>query len=238
MKNKNFTLIELLVVISIIAILASMLLPALGKSQQKAKDVLCKNNLRQIGYALQLYRGDNDERIPGAQAIGSWDYAKNKPLNANCRRGLGEDDGAGGGPEIYGVAAALKPYLGTKSKVWICASASPVKQAYKNTYAWYSTYFEYLSKSKGQSYSKSLKKSTQYKLNKMPILFDNISYHPAPTGQLIKSSTLKKSTHAVEKIGPHRQGDPYAWKNKTWSGVYGVSVTGYVFTWNGQLLGE
>src|SRR4051812_47558329 len=87
-RRRGFTLVELLVVIGIIAILMSMLMPALSRAKQKANRIACVNNIRQINMAATMYAGDHDSEYPRrAQMTNSWIftlksyYGNNSPTN-------------------------------------------------------------------------------------------------------------------------------------------------------------
>ncbi|MEO7716227.1 MAG: DUF1559 domain-containing protein [Capsulimonas sp.] len=74
--RKGFTLIELLVVIAIIAILAAILFPVFAKAREKARQISCLSNEKQLGLSFLQYVQDNDERLPAA-----WDANRSPRIN-------------------------------------------------------------------------------------------------------------------------------------------------------------
>lgn len=71
-KHRAFTLVELLVVIGIIALLISMLLPALNRARESATAIACASNMKQAGYALKMYQNDNKGVLPALLDASAW----------------------------------------------------------------------------------------------------------------------------------------------------------------------
>jgi len=146
-----FTLIELLVVIAIIGILASLLLPVLGRVKESGKATACLSNLKQIGISIQLYVQDNENRMP---------YIFDVPVesgNSYSNRNMGVD-------------IVLSNYLGNR---FILKCPSDNKDIFAKTgssYGWNSLL-------NGQNADSLNMLGIPFQPHQVPIMFDKEKFH-------------------------------------------------------------
>jgi prepilin-type N-terminal cleavage/methylation domain-containing protein/prepilin-type processing-associated H-X9-DG protein len=114
-RSRGFTLIELLVVIAIIAILAAILFPVFAQAREAARKSTCQSNLKQIGLAFSMYRGDYDEFMP----LG------NHPTNSTCDTNLLRTGWEGW------ISNPVMTYVKNKG-IWSCPSDARLGDGLRN----------------------------------------------------------------------------------------------------------
>ena len=114
MKQKRaFTLVELLAVVGIIALLASLLFPALGTAKRKVRDVACLGNLKQWGIATALYATEHEDLLPPDGVPNPTERSTNTGWYIQLPRQMGL-------PDYHQMPWRTNPAINPGRSVWIC----------------------------------------------------------------------------------------------------------------------
>lgn len=146
-----FTLLELLVVIGIIALLAALLLPVLGRAREAGRATACLSNLRQLGLAIQLYTQDYHHRLPIMRDQPAGPRSTNDPP----------------GPDVV-----LLPYLGHTNVLRCPSDHKDIFQTTGSSYSWNSLL-------NNQPADRLTILNLPFPPHQMPLMFDKEAFHAA-----------------------------------------------------------
>lgn len=174
-SKAGFTLIELLVVIAIIGLLAALLMPVLSRAKISARNIQCISQLRQLGLAVRLYAGDNNDTLPIVEPIPSIPANINKFRPRICDvlgRYLGKAAGATNSPLVLRCPSDNDAFFETEgSSYWWSGilNGKPLDMSVAKGKGSFGS-------SKGGTHSWS----ATLEFAHIPLLFDFDDFHPHP----------------------------------------------------------
>ena len=194
-------MVELLVVIGIIAVLLSILIPALAGARRQSNDVVCQSNMRAIGQAVAMYAVDFKDRYPHTNYGNSTSPRYGALGNGLYRRGFNQPDPTDPTKRetTWGFPAAMQRlgYLKstkTDSTVWNCPAAIDEVRGNGNSYRWLTT--------NASRDGTSLTRARDGKYD--ALIYDNVELAAAevdnPAGN---SSVLPRPAGSVQQFFPH-----------------------------------
>ncbi len=148
-SRPGFTLIELLVVIALIATLAGLLLPTLGRAKESGRAAVCLSNLHQLGLALQMYAQDNRNRLP---------YMRDQSLTATN--------------ELPGPNVVLSNYLGNPLILRCPSDRQNLYETTGSSYSWNSLL-------NGQDADHLVALGIAFDPHQIPLMYDKDRFHKA-----------------------------------------------------------
>ena len=148
-SRPGFTLVELLVVIALIATLAGLLLPTLGRAKESGRAAVCLSNLHQIGLALQMYAQDNRNRLP---------YMRDQSLTATN--------------ELPGPNVVLSNYVGNALILRCPSDRQNLYETTGSSYSWNSLL-------NGQDADHLVALGIAFDPHQIPLMYDKDRFHKA-----------------------------------------------------------
>jgi prepilin-type N-terminal cleavage/methylation domain-containing protein/prepilin-type processing-associated H-X9-DG protein len=181
-RHKKFTLVELLVVISIIAILAGLLMPAISKVLRKSKNIACVSNLKQIGISFASYMTESKDTFP---------YAAGKPSVT---------------PDETPIQMVLKGENDNAGKVYCCPEDVNPENYYdggainKTFYESEGTSYEYFQMLEGRKLKATFgPPDHQMSISKLVVMYDFECFH-GKSGVTATAQTLDSTSSSTVNV--------------------------------------